>query len=433
MNYTKSALIKVAGKVQSNVKLTPEEVDFLCGFERKTKKNTVLHFLQLIALPLSLFFGFLFTVFPQYFTSLEKHLPSWTNFSPPLLSGVDYLWDLIGEPVNKTNIIYHIPNIFLYSFGIFGVKKIFETLDKKTWLDKVLSSKTLLSERISKGSLNIDLKKGHSILFVGNGDFIGAQFMLSHPKDMSITVSEHQPSYTNIWNFYNPNTTYQDLNDVILRSGDKDTGEYIFFPVIDTEVFLPPPNGFDLSPHKLDILCQDIRKIEKENKWKIKRIIIVGDKYHQSFVQSEDKETVLRNTKDVISLESIVNKYPKVTLIDPTDLVLKNILKISKGRKIVFRATKEGIATYKKRFFDRLEKLGYKHPSNKKGILTIGYDLSEDLTEQQTLTKKIDDYYPVILSKNVFDALIRNGYKKNEFIYVPELVLSTLKESASKQ
>ena len=68
-----------------------------------------------------------------------------------------------------------------------------------------------------------------------------------------------------------------------------------------------------------------------------------------------------------------------------------------------------------------------------KGILTIGYDIFEDQTEQQTLSRKIDDYIPVVLSKNVKDALIRNGYKKTQFLYVPELVLNTLSAVAKEQ
>jgi hypothetical protein len=119
--------------------------------------------------------------------------------------------------------------------------------------------------------------------------------------------------------------------------------------------------------------------------------------------------------------------------LDPSDIVLKEILHIAKGRKIVFRATKDGIAEYKTRFYDRLKELGYKHSTSKPGILTIGYDIFEDQTEQQTLARKIDDYYPVVLSKNVHDALLRNGYKKEEFLYVPDLVLETLTEVAAEQ
>lgn len=433
MNYSKSTLLQIAAKINKNKKLTPQDIDYMLGFERKSERNISMKLLKNLALPLSLAFGFLFTVFPKYFEAFAKSLPSWTNLSLPLLKGIDYLWDLIGEPVRKNNIIYHIPNIVLYSFGIFGLKKLFEILDKKTWLDRVIYSKTKLVEQISDGSLNLELKKGHSLLFVGKGDFIGMQFALNHGKDVSVTISEKKPKYTNIWNYYNAYTTFQDLKDVLDRAGSKNTGEYIFFPVKDDQVFLPSAKGYDLSPHKLDILCQNIRKIEKENKWKAKRIIIVGDRYHKNFVQSEDKKRALQNTKDTISLESISKKYEKISLIDPTDVVLDKILDIAAGRKIVFRATYEGIAEYKKRFYKRLEKLGYKHTNKKKGILTIGHDLSEDLTQQQTLARIIDDYYPVVLSKSVRDAILRNGYRENEFIFVPNLILEILSLRADDQ
>lgn len=153
---------------------------------------------------------------------------------------------------------------------------------------------------------------------VGKGDFIGMQFVLKHKDGSAVTISETKPSYRDIWNFYDANTTFQDLKEVMERSCNENTGEYIFFPVKDDKIFLPSATAYDLSPHKLDILCQNIRKIEKEQRMKSKRVII-------------------------------------------------------------------------------------------------------------------DDYYPVVLSKNVWNALIRNGYKKNEFIYVPKLVLKNLSEKADQQ
>ena len=55
------------------------------------------------------------------------------------------------------------------------------------------------------------------------------------------------------------------------------------------------------------------------------------------------------------------------------------------------------------------------------------------MTEQQKLSNKIDEYYPVVLSKVVNDALLRNGYKSNDFIYVPDLVLKELSIKTSEQ
>ncbi|GEM_PF-3501488 len=433
MKYPKKHLLQIASKIEQNSAIAPKEITELLNFAKKSEDSRFVKILKRSTVPLSLAFGFLYTAFPLEFKSFAASLPSWTNFSPPLLTGVDYLWDLLGEPVRQANILYHIPNIVLYSFGIFGIKKLFDAIDRRTWLDRVMNAQQKLRTTIASGTTYFSLPKGHSILFVGNGDFIGAQFVLNHKVDEAITVSEKKPSYTDIWNFYSADTTYQDLKDVLKKANAVTTGEYIFFPVKDDQIFLPSPTAYDLSPYKLDILCQNIRTIEKDEKWKTKRIIILGDKDHKSLVQSEDKNRVLKDSLDTVSLASISEKYKNVTLIDPTDVVLKKVLNIAKGRKIVFRATKEGIAEYKERFYGRLEELGYSHTSKKQGILTIGYDLFEDQTEQQTLAKTIDDYYPVVLSKNVKDALTRNGYKQHEFLYVPDLVLDELSKMAAEQ
>jgi len=431
MKYQKSKLLTIAKKVKKDHKLTPSEIEFLLAFEKK-QDSQVWRIIKLVALPMSLALGFFYSVYPEYFATIVSRLPSWTNLPPNLLDGIDYLWDFLGEPVKKANLLYHIPNIVLYAFGIAGIKKLIDAINQRSWLDLVLTSKSTLQESLQKGKPNIALKDGHSILFVGNGDFIGAQFAIDAAQDNVITVAQTKPAYSSYWSYYDPSTTYQDLKEVINRSSGENAGEYIFFPVKDDQIFLPGPTAYDLSPYKLDIICQDLRSIEKENQWTIKRLIIVGDKFHESFVQSEDEHTVLAKSQDVISLSRIATKYPAVTLLDPTDIVLKKILKIAAGRKIVFRATLEGMKEYKKRFYDRLENLGYKNPK-KKGILTIGYDLFEDQTEQQTLSKAVDDYFPVVLSKNVHDALIRNGYKKSEFLYVPDLVLENLHKTASEQ
>jgi hypothetical protein len=433
MKFNKKKLIKISKKIRQNKRITPSEIEYLLSFEKSEKDHSFLKLSKTLALPLSLLLGFLLTVYPEFFESLTGKLPAWTNLSPKLLSGVDYLWDLIGEPVGKPSIVYHIPNIALYSFGVVGIKKLFDTINHRSWLDNVLLAKKALQEDIAKGNLNLQMQNRHSILFTGKGDFIGAQFTLNHKPDETATIAVLKPSYTSIWNYYDTDTLHDDLKNVLARSDAESAGEYIFFPVIDTQVFLPGEKGYDLAPHKIDILCQNIRTIEKEEKWKTKRIIIIGDKFHKSFVQSEDRKGVIKKSGDIIMLATIAKKYKNVTVIDPSDIVIKKIIDLAKGRKIVFRATIEGINEYKKRFYERLRELGYKEQRGQKGILTIGYDLFEDQTEQQTLSRTVDDYYPVVLSKNVHDALLRNGYKKDEILYVPDLVLATLTKTANQQ
>ena len=432
MKLRKKDLLSISRKVVAGQRVRPEEISLLLSFDKIEKENKVVSLLKKLAVPTALVGGFFIAIFPKQVGEMVMHMPSWTNMPEQMVIGADYVWNIIGEPVGKANILYHLPNVVLYSFGVLGVKKLFDAIDRKTWIDKVNIAKQLLLQNITSGTTKIALKKGCSALFVGRGDFIGMQYALNNPKS-TLIVAEGKPEYTDLWNFYRPESGYESLSQLFERACGKETGEYVFFPVKDAEIFLPAEGAYDLSPHKLDILCQDIRLIERQNKWKPKRIIIVGDRFHQSFVQSEDEAKKIKGSEDAITLESIAAKHTNTTLLDPTDIVLKHVLRVANGRKIIFRATKEGIHEYKKRFFVRLKMLGYKEVLGKKGVLTIGYDLFEDLTEQQTLSRFINDYYPVVLSKSVSDALLRNGYKKDEFIYVPDLVLSELSKKTSEQ
>ncbi len=433
MKYQKQKLLRITNKILRTQRVTPDETNVLLSFDKNPHDSKNVKFLKHVALPMSLVIGFFFAAFPDVFIAISTTLPSWTNMSPEILAGVDYYWDIIGEPVGKTNIIFHIPNIILYSFGIIGIKKIIDSIDRKTWIDKVTEAQSKLKEHIRQGTLSYEMKKGHSLLFVGKGDFIGMQYTLDQAPSNTMTISEIKPKYTDVWSYYDSNTLYEDLKKVFILSDAETAGEYTFFPVNDDQIFLPGEKAYDLSPHKLDILCQNIRTIEKEMGWNPKRIIIVGDRFHKSYVRSEDYKKMIPNSSDTISLITISKKYKKVSVLDPSDIILDAIIKIAKGRKIVFRATKEGINEYKERFYKRLKLLGYKEKTGTKGILTIGYDLFEDQTEQQTLSRAIDDYLPVVLSKNVYDALIRNGYKPDEFLYAPELVLNAFAKEASEQ
>lgn len=433
MRFHKSKLLSISKQIEAEKPITPKEINYLLSFKKNPTDNYIVSVLKQLALPFSLILGFLIAVNPGYFEGMVNRFPSWSNLTPQELAGLNYLWNILGEPVEKINIFYHIPNIVLYSVSFFGLKKLFESLQKHTWKDRVRKAKSKLKNQISKGRVNLSLAKGHSLLFVGGGDYIATQFVLNHKESNAVTISHNRPTHTRFWNYYDVTTLYEDLKNVMIRCDAQTCGEYIFFPVKDNEIFLPGPKSYDLSPHKLDILCQDIRMIEKEMGWNPKRIIVIGDTFHSSFVQSEDNAKVVPKSQETITVKTIAKRYKPVTILDPSDVVISNIIDIANGRTILFRATKEGLKEYKRRFYDRLKILGYKQSKTKKGVLTIGYDLFEDQTEQQTLSRSVNDYFPIVLSKAVRDSLIRNGYTENEFLYVPQLVLQKLKQLARQQ
>ncbi len=433
INYSRKELLRIARKINAGQRILPDELNYLLDFTYIQEESKFASFVRNAAFPFAILFGAILAMNSDYFDFLFEQLPSWTNLSPSLLTGFDYVWTIIGSPVERTNILYHVPNIIIYAFGIISLKAIFDAIKKRNWLDIVIDAQGVLRQKINEGILQYDLKHGHSILFVGKGDFIAQQFVADHNANECITLAEIKPVNNNVWNLYKTESHEADLNNSLECAEAKYAGEYIFFPVQDIHLFLPSSTAYDMPPHRLDLHCQYIRKLEGQNKWDLNPIFIVGDRFHKSIVQTEDKDGIVKGSEDVISIESVAKRYPHVTVVDPTDIVLKHILEKAKNRKIVFRATVEGIKEYKKRFYKRLEMVGYKQSDKAKGMFIVGYDIYEDQIEQQKLCGKLDDYYPVVLSKNVYDALISNGNNEEDIIYVPDLVIGELKKHAEKQ
>lgn len=423
-------LVSIAKKVLSDNRVSPREIHLLCSFQQTGEIPTYLKVLSTVALPLSILTGALFAMYPDYFDVLFQQLPWWTNLSPEFLAGFDYMWTIIGEPVGKPNLFFHLQNIVLYSFGILGIKSIIYSIHYKSWINLVLEGQMTVKQKLDQGTLEYSLQPGFSIVFIGKGDFIGMQFVLNHPKNQTLTLSKNSVKYTNVWNKYQNDDHFDNFNTIMERSYAKEAGEYILFPVQDDQIFLPSETAYDIPPYQLDLLCQDIRMIEIEHGWEHKPIIIVGDRFHHSDVRSEDDSSSIEESEEHISLEQIAQRHKKIVIVDPTDLVLQKIIQEAGNKKIVFRGTPEGLAEYKSRFYSRLQDLGYKQPKNPEGTFIIGYDLYEDQIEQQSLCSKLDNYYPIVLSKTTYDSLTRNKIPKSRYLYVPDLVLSELKRLA---
>ncbi len=225
-SYTKPVLRAVADCVLHQKRLRPEDIEYLSGFSMDTTEPALVRFLNASALPLSVTIGALFAMYPEVFDAAFAQLPSWTNLSDRLLAGLDYVWNIVGEPVGKHNILFHIPNFALYSFGIIGIKMLVDTLRHKGWLDIVLRAQEQLRVQLADGTLFYQLSNGHTLLFVGKGDYIGAQFSISlNPAD-TITLSEHKPAYTSVWSRFRVGNPYADLTAALDR-GQAETADYL--------------------------------------------------------------------------------------------------------------------------------------------------------------------------------------------------------------
>lgn len=421
-------LSTIAEKTRNHHPLTPTEVETLLAFELNNKEHSAFKILSTIALPLALLLGYSMAAYPAFFESLVKNFPSWTNLSDNQLLGVDYLWNILAYKVNKVNLIYHIPNIVLHSFGILGVKKLTEYIRSKSWLDKVLDAKKTVLLNVEAGTQKFELKQGHSILFVGNGDFVAHHYDSVTSNDETITIAASKPIYTNVWIKYEIGSPFTAFKEILELANAGNCGEIVFFPVTDQHLFLPGETDYDISADRLEVIITAIRDIERINNWKESKVILVGDKQQKNILQTETKEAVLNDTLETVSLQSIQQKFTHVFIIDPTDLTCAELIKKFPEQQFLFRSSLHGSETYKHRFYSRMEDAGYIEKTGVAANVTVGYDLLEEQIQRESYHTALQNYFPVVLSKGVLDAIKRQKLPETNFIYVPDLVIQRLKE-----
>jgi hypothetical protein len=428
---TRAEIVKIARTVSTNKPLTTSEVTKLLQFEYEEKETGVVKLLKQISLPLSILFGISLAVFPEFAEELAKSIPA-LDLSERALAGLDYIWGILGSAVEKPNLIYHIPNIVLYSFGVLGLQAIFTALRHRSWLDQVVNAQAKLRQQIESGEVKLAMPAGHSILFIGNGDFIGEEFQRRNP-DNCVMVAGRKQSYTNIWNYYNYSNSYESLKQCLQNSSIATAGEYMFFPVTDNELFLSGPDDYDLAPHQIEITIQSIRAIEKELGLEPRRVIIVGDRDQKTEFRTASSDGGISGESEAVSLATIANKHARVIVLDPTELVMEQLVARANGREILFRASTNGLSKYSQRFYNRLYQLGYYTRTVDEAKLTVGYDLFEDMTEHQSISNLAKSYCPIVLSRQVYDALLRVDFNAKDIIFVPDVILERLATVASEQ
>jgi hypothetical protein len=426
---TKKTLVGVAKAIKNDEKIEACIVEpFLSHkFQETSQFGKVM---LRTAAALSLFFASVLIIFPEVGEKLIEILPSFFLMSERISKALDYVWGLVGKPVGKRHLMYHLPNIIVYAFGVAGVRQLWKQIHKNNWKDLVESSQERLKKIVNEGAGQFLFTPGFSLLFVGEGDQIARSLVLDDPTVGSTISTKRQP-YTDLWGKYASSEGEEGFTRVLNQFNAEDAGEYVLFPVLDEHLFLPGKFEFDIAPHRVEIAVRRMREFEKEKGWKPKRIVIVGDKEQTSkFVTASDKGRIGLQGDDV-SLRTIASNYKDITVIDPTDTTLEKIIKIADGRQIFFRSSDQGVEKYSKEFYHRLSLLGY-DPS-KEDSLTVGYDISDLETEHQVFSQKESEYLPVILSRDIFDELVKNHLKDDAHIFVPRLVKSELQKIVAER
>lgn len=372
-----------------------------------------------VAAYISLFFASVLVIFPEVGEYLISVLPDFFLLPERAAKALDYVWGLVGKPVGKQHLMYHLPNIIIYAFGVAGVRQLWRRINKDNWRDKVEDAQTKLKADIAAGTARFDFSTGFSLLFTGQGDQVAKSLVVDDPL-IGPTFASSKPPYTRLWGEFQNSDGDEGFERVVEQFNVEEAGEYVLFPVVDEHLFLPGPHEYDIPPHRVEIAVRRIREFENQNGWAQKKIVIVGDKEQFSHFVTCSKDGTLASPNDTVSLRTIADEYENVIVADPTDITLRKIIETAQGREILFRASDQGAEKYSAEFYHRLSLLEYTPTSTDR--LVVGYDISDLETEHQVLAQKDTDYLPVILSRDVFDLLSKSYLREGNFIFVPALV-----------
>ncbi|TMV09868.1 hypothetical protein FGK63_02005 [Ruegeria sediminis] len=415
---SKKALVRIAEAIRKGDRLDVTDVEPFLNHEFP-ETSSFGRFMLKVAAGISLFFASVLVIFPEVGEKLIEILPGFFLLPERLAKALDYVWSLVGKPVGKQHLMYHLPNIIIYAFGVAGIRQLWRRINKNNWKDLVGAAQDKLEKAISEGTARFTFAPGFSLLFVGEGDQIAKSLVADDPT-LGPTIASRKPPYTNLWGRFKASDGDEGFERVLDQFNSEDAGEYVLFPVVDEHLFLPGMHEYDLPPHRVEIAVRRIREYEKERGWDKKQILIVGDKEQKSrFVTASDGGRV-DTPNDEVSLRTIAADYEKVTIADPTDITLRKIIDIADGRKILFRASDQGADKYGAEFYHRLSLLGY--APSKDNSLTVGYDISDLETEHQVVSQKHTEYLPVIISRDIFDLLSKSYLRDGTYIFVPRLV-----------
>jgi hypothetical protein len=421
---TKKTLIDVAEKVRADDRI---EVDLVEPFLSYTfpETSSFSRLMLKVAAGLTLFFASVLVVFPEVGEGLINVLPGAFLLPERAANALDYVWGLVGEPVEERHLMYHLPNIIIYAFGAAGIRQLWRRINKNNWRDRVEDAQTKLATAVAAGTGRFAFPPGFSLLFAGDGDQVAKSLVVDDPT-IGPTLSSKQPHYTPLWGKLSGGEGDEGFVRVLEQFNSEQAGEYLLFPVVDEHLFLPGMHEFDIAPHRVEIAVRRIREHENQNGWTQKKIVIVGDNEQRSRFVTSSKDGTTASPNDEVSLRTISADYENVTVADPTDITLRKIIEIADGRQIFFRASDHGAEKYSHEFYHRLSLLDYHATSEDK--LVVGYDISDLETEHQVVSQKHTAYLPVILSRDVFDLLSKRYLRDGTYIFVPFLVKQELQK-----
>ncbi|NCN03506.1 MAG: hypothetical protein GW942_00340 [Candidatus Pacebacteria bacterium] len=414
-------LREAIAKVSQDKGLSPTEVEQFLSNEKPTGFE-----LSDAAISGALFVLYLATL--SILNRFGSTLPELGQLPPGLHSIFQAFHSVTVNSAESPALRDHLPYLFLESSLVYAggktlitklMKKILGTGDLIELQEKVRTQKT-------EGSLPVKMDEGHTAIFSGDGDIL-ATLLRKNKGPNDATEYANKKINKDIWHRFSlgeKEEVYKSLDQGDFLSA----GEVLILPVKKEHMFLAPQDGghdMELSEIEgliaiLDSYCE-ARNIPK------KKIIIVGRKSY-SETQSES-ELVGKKIKEDLSqktlgqLEEDKNYAERLSVIDPTEIVMKKVLEIVGNRRVRFHATGKSAKIYRDDFLKTLKNMGHSPSDQKSEPIVVYYNISDIPT---SVGANGENSIAIILDSSQKDAILKKGVPENRILVVPEMVNEVL-------
>ena len=357
-----------------------------------------------------------------------QRIPAMTMLPAQLDALLQAVHNMGSNAANSPALRDHLPYLLLEASALWGTIKTIPNLlrlrSKRGNIQQVQADTKMKQE---SGELSFSMAKGHSACFVGRGDRTATLLQDMKPAD-KVMLYAHAQIDSSIYQKIRDHTTQQALFEIFDRGDFKTAGEVVLFPVKDEDMFLPSvEDGHDMTLDEIEAvvnLCDDYCKARGIPP---KRVVIVGRS--QMKEKYATRSSGSRVTYETVTLQDLAEKMgtsrneAQTEIFDPTELIIKEIIRQSGGKKILFVATDESDQRYGKRFYEALREFGYNPTST--DTIQVRYNIKDTPTE----THANPDDISIILDPSRKESILARlslASRAQQVIVVPEIIQAEL-------
>lgn len=333
------------------------------------------------------------------------NLPS-LGHAPPLVDNflrrIENTFPWRTEPSSiPPELIWQIPEL---SFGVlaaataaFTAPQVREWFGRRRVRDRAIVAQAQISQAMAEGTMRWNLTPASPddpltrVAFVGDGNFLATSIAeAQHVRQLQIAYNRPAEGY---WTHLPREVTQINRVNEILELADlENAGEAFFYSTDQMHTFLPSPEDYVISNDRIVFYIRRLDKFCQAYDDNTPRLVVVVGSKTQGMGYATIDGQQQRNLSEVSLEERLdalrqerggdVNDQPNIVIIDPTEIIMKEICRLAAGREILFHGTTESVEKYHVEFYKRLRRTGYE--ITRGGKVRVVYNLNDLPTVTET-------------------------------------------------